>query len=170
MREEVDHAIRRDLSEIRDLAKLLDRSLTASRKTAVALGQSLCRDLAHVSNAQRVDKAFQSRLLRARDRIHQILRGFLSHTFKSGDLLDRERIEIRRIGDQVRLKQRIHDLRTKAVNVHGVLGGKMLDPTGKLCGTAAVRAACGRPLVRVVKDGLTAGGATLGHEELTRVG
>ena len=60
-------------------------------------------------------------------RVNEILRRFLAHALHAGNLPGAQRVKVCRVGNQLILKQKLNNLRAETVDIHRVLGRKMLD-------------------------------------------
>ena len=120
--------------------KLLDVCLKAGVERAKLLCQRRRGYLSDISDAERIDKSFKSCRLRLLDSLDELCRRLLSHTVKIFDILGSERIQVRRVADKSRVKQKLNYLRSKTVNIHRALRREMLYTARYLRGTSHIRA------------------------------
>ena len=89
--------------------------------------QDLGRLLAHIGNAQGVDKACQGRGLAVFDGADQLLAGGIGKAFQVDDLFVFELVEIGRRADELFIHQLLDGLVAQAVDVHGPARDEMND-------------------------------------------
>ena len=151
-----------ELFEVGDGTKLLHGGVHGGLQRAEAGGQGGGGYRTDVADAQGEQESLQSRLLGFFNGINEIFSGLIPHALQIRHLLRRQGVEVGGVADEVGADEGFHDLGAEAVDIHGVLGGEMLDTAGELGGTGGVGTADGG-FAFLTEYGLAAGGAYGGH-------
>src|SRR6187401_2757092 len=108
--------------------------------------------LADVANPEGKQESFQGRLLTLVDGLHQLRGTLVTHARECGELFGSQVIQIGETLDEAGLGELIDDLRTEALDVHGLARGKVREPLLELSGTSEPSA---------TRDGLALGPVNL---------
>ena len=139
-----DDAFGNSRTDIGDLHQLIHRSRRHRINLTIRLGQRSRHFGADEPDSQREQQPRQTRFFTGLDGIDQIAGRFFAHPFHLCQFLDRQLIQVRRIGNQSRRQQCLDDRGTQSVNIHCVARNKVNQPFAGHRRTGRVHAAMRR--------------------------
>ncbi len=168
MRKEIDYAFRRDLAEIGNGTQFLHGSLSTGIQSSEPCRQRSSSHHPDIANSQSVDQPLKPCMLGAFHSGNKILRGLFSHPLHMQQILFPKGVQIRRRRDQAFFQQSVYHLRPQSFDVHRILGSKMFDSAGKLCGACTVGTPSCGTFIRIIKNRFAAGRAIFRHFKLRK--
>ena len=122
-----------DFADVKDFFQLFGLGFQQFVHGAKLLGKSLSGLLSHLTDAKGEQQTGKRVLLALLNGRQEILCRFFAHALQHGHIGQTQIIQVGRRRHQALFHQRLHQGRTKALDIHGVTAGKMGDTAQKLC-------------------------------------